>query len=371
MEIKEQLDALDKNIDGIKTSVETLEEKSVANASAISELSVALKNVGSNLQPKETKSFNQVLTENIKETFDAIKTLKKGQTVGFDMKAVGDMTFANNFSTADTTVAQVRPGIVALPNRKVHIRSLLPIGTLGKSTFDFVRETGGEGNIATVTEGASKPQFDIDFEEASAPAQYIAGWVRISTKMLDDVDSLSSFLNMRLLEKYLNVEDAQLLNGPGTGSNLLGLITAATAASGSATVDVEQIMDAITQLESSEYTANGVLLHPTDYNNIAKTKAAGSGEYDLPGIVQMLNGQLFIYGVPVYKSTAIAADTFLVGDWAMGAQILSREAPRVEFFNQDGTNVRENKITVRVEGRIAFPIYYAGAFVKGDFNNIA
>jgi hypothetical protein len=37
-------------------------------------------------------------------------------------------------------------------------------------------------------------------------------------------------------------------------------------------------------------------------------------------------------------------------------------------FEEDGTNVRENKITVRVEGRIALPIYYTDAFVTGSLN---
>ncbi len=46
-----------------------------------------------------------------------------------------------------------------------------------------------------------------------APAQYIAGFVRISRQMLDDVPAMTSFLQARLLEKYLLAEDAQLLNG--------------------------------------------------------------------------------------------------------------------------------------------------------------
>jgi hypothetical protein len=37
----------------------------------------------------------------------------------------------------------------------------------------------------------------------------------------------------------------------------------------------------------------------------------------------------------------------------------------VEFFEQDSTNVRNDKITVRIEGRVALPIFYTGAFITG------
>ena len=60
--------------------------------------------------------------------------------------------------------------------------------------------------------------------------------------------------------------------------------------------------------------------------------------------------------------------SYLVGDWSKGAQLFVRENPIVRFFEEDGTNVRENKITVRVEGRIALPIYYTDAFVTGSLN---
>jgi HK97 family phage major capsid protein len=322
-------------------------------------------------QDLQKKSVNDLILDGITENFSDIQKVSKGNKFSMELKAVADMTFSNNFPTADTTVADVRPGIIQLPSRRLHVRSLLTGGSMSKSTFDFMKESGGEGDLATVAEGAAKSQFDIDFTEASVPAQYIAGFLVMSKKMLDDVEGMRSFLNFRLVEKYLNAEDAQILSGNGTSPNLRGLLTAATSATSTATADIEQLMDAITQLETTEYYANGILLNPVDYNNIAKNKASGSGEYDLPSVVQMINGQLFVYGVPVYKSNAIAADTFLVGDWVNGAQLLTREAPRVEFFEQDSTNVRSNKITVRIEGRVALPIYHDGAFVKGDFGNIA
>ena len=73
-----------------------------------------------------------------------------------------------------------------------------------------------------------------------------------------------------------------------------------------------------------------------------------------------------IAGVPVVWTTAQAEDTYTVGDFTHGSSLLFRESPRVEFFNQDGTNVRENKITIRIEERVAFAVYES-MYAQGTF----
>ena len=73
----------------------------------------------------------------------------------------------------------------------------------------------------------------------------------------------------------------------------------------------------------------------------------------------------------MFRSTAVTVDKYIVGDWVMGANLLTREAPRVEFFYEDGTNVTTNKVTVRVEERVALPIYGSNYFIYGDFGNVS
>ena len=96
--------------------------------------------------------------------------------------------------------------------------------------------------------------------------------------------------------------------------------------------------------------------------------ATTGGEFTLPDpMVTITNGQVFLAGVPVFKSTAIAANNFIVGDWVMGANLITREPVRVEFFYEDSTNVRQNNVTVRVEERVALPIYGNNYFIAGEF----
>ena len=178
---------------------------------------------------------------------------------------------------------------------------------------------------------------------------------------------MTSFLQSRLLEKYLLAEDSQLLSGNGSAPNLQGILGVASAATGAATVDVEQLVEAIAQIDTANYSANGILINPTDWASIVNTKNTNAA-YSLPAsTVVTTDGNLSIAGIPVFRSTAISANTFLVGDWAMGAQIMQNKGIAVQFSEMDSDNFQKNMITVRVEARIAFPIYYAGAYVTGTF----
>lgn len=337
---------------------------------------------GKTLTPAEQRTFDGLMGEAIEKEWAEISKFqnkRKGASFKLDIaggvltKAPGTMTIANNVVDGAFAFNTVIPGIQALPNRRVHMRDIVPLGTMSKSTVSFIRETGGEGDLApwaVTTPDTDKPQIDRDFEEITVTAEYIAGWLRISRKMLDDMDALRSYLQMRLMEMYLKVEDNQILNGNGTSPQLEGILTVAQAAEVTTGANIERLVWAISQLESDDYYANGIVLHPAAYYSIALNKATGSGEYDWPGIVVIQGGQLFVAGIPVFKTTAIARDTYIVGDWTLGAQLFIREQPTVEFFDQDRDNVIKNLITVRIEGRVALAIYRPEAFVTGTFEGI-
>lgn len=326
------------------------------------------------LTPTEQLRFVDLLGKAVEDNWSEIEKFKnrsKGKVFRFEVKAPGDMGIPTNVTNPGAYFTTVQVGIRALPNRKVHMRDIIPLGTMTSSSVTYMRETGGEGTLANVLENGEKPQFDLDFEEVTATAEYIAGWLRVSRKMLDDMAAFRSYLQMRLMEMYLKAEDSQILNGTGVSPQLEGLLTVASAAIVTTGPNVERLVQAIAQLESTDYTATGIVLHPAAYYNIALNKATGSGEYDLPNpLIVIQNGQLFVAGVPVYKTTAIALDVYLVGDFDMGCQLFIREQPVVEFFDQDANNVTTNKITVRIEGRVALAIYRAEAFVTGTFTGI-
>lgn len=320
----------------------------------------------------EGKSFNEAFAIATKENADKISNLKKGDNLMIELK---DMTFGNAFTTAGASVTYVKPGIIELPKRKLHLRELLQGGGMGnKSTFDYVKEITGTGSIANAAEGATKSQFGLKLQEASVYAEWIAGFLKISRNMLDDVEGMTTFLQSRLPELLLRQEDTQILNGSGVRPNLLGIQSVGNYTAGAAAVTnrAETLINAIAQLENLDREANGILISISDWYTLWLYKAATSGEYTLPvNLIEKVGNQMYVAGVPVYRSTAQTFSDYLVGDWVMGANLVTREPARVEFFVEDGTNVQSNQVTVRIEERVALPVYGNDYFIFGNFDVIS
>jgi len=285
-----------------------------------------------------------------------------------DIKVVGDMTTGN--VTGSRYGSIFAPNIIQQPYRKVHVRDFLTISPAGPgNTYTFMREGTGEGDISPTAETSTKPQFDMDLIEDSVNFETIAGYLRVTRKAMNNIPGFISWLQRRLPEKLMRVEDTQLLYGNGATPNLKGISHADNhvAETSTATVLAERIIDAISQLEdSNERYATAVILRPKEYYGFFKNKAAGSGEYDLPRNFTFVNGVLYVSGIAVIPTTAVVDGDFFVGDWVDGAQLLVQEGMRLEFFEQDGTNVRENKVTVRIEESVAFPVFGESFFIKGE-----
>ena len=358
----------------VKTvSVQVTEVKEYAEKLQNHVDSLEMKLNGSAVQNAEKKSFNDVLADAINENEDNYQKFlrKEKKSFAIELKAVGDMSTAN--VTGGSRYGQIfDPNIRQNPNRKVHMSQVLRGGSIGAgNTYTFMRENGnGEGAIAPAAEGALKSQFDLDLVEATVNIETIAGWLRVTRKAMNNIPGFVSFLQARLPEKFQRALDAQILYGDGTTPNLKGILTSGNFVASTAVASqklIDKLIDDVATLgDKYERDATGILLRPIDYYGFFKNKASGSGQYDLPEGVTFVNGQLYLFGIPVYASTAITAPDYVVGDFNMGAQLLTQEGMRIEFFEQDGTNVRENKVTVRIEGNYALPVYGPDFFIKGS-----
>jgi HK97 family phage major capsid protein len=384
--VDSKVKAVKEELDTLITEAKSAADKAFVKADEVDKRIVASQNVGGG--QGKAKSFNQVLAEAIEAKTDELIKFEKKESKrfelelkGFDQKAVADVS-VGNITGGSVWGGAYRPDIVMAPNRKTHIRSLLGVTPAGPGTdYYFMRENGaGEGSIAPTSEKGSaaattqatglKPQFDIDLAEASVKFETIAGFMVTSRKALNNIKGFTGFLQKRIPEKLLNAEDAQILYGNGTSPNIKGILTAGNYVAGSAagaTVLAEKIINDLSLLEDTyERNANGIVMRPADYYSFFKNKAAGSGEYDLPEGFVFVNGVLYCLGIPVVKTTALTANDYVLGDFDFGADLLVQESIRLEFFEQDGTNVRTNQITIRVEETIALPVYGSDYFVKGS-----
>ena len=384
-ELKGQLDGISKSIDAkIEKSNSDVVNNVVEKANEIvkSEVSGMATKLNERLDAMEVankKQFNSqkkvTFKSALQEALDngAVEGIAKGnsRSASFELKA--DMTIGADF-TGEVIPADRVPGYKFDPTRPVHVRQLLATGSTQSDVVRYVKESGYSNGAAATAEGTTLGQSDFDMTAADANVRKIGTYFRISEEMLADTPQLTSYLSARAPEKLLEVEDAQILSGDGTGANLSGIITDAAdfdvSASGAFYQSVESanefdvIVAALNQLSLLNYSADCIMLNPTDFNKILLLKDS-TNKYLKD---QVYNGlQPSFSGVKVIQNTAIAAGTFLIGNFGIGTQLWVRQGVNVEFFREDGTNVRDGFVTVRVSERVALTNYLPNAFVNGSF----
>ena len=323
-------------------------------------------------EAKQDVSFKGALTNAIND--GAIEAIAKGnaRSASFEVKA--DMTVAADF-TGEVIPADRVAGYKFDPTRSTHVRNLIPQGSTSSDVVRFVKESGYSNGAATAAEGATLAQSDFDMTASDANVRKIGTYFRISEEMLADTPQLTSYLSARAPEKLLSVEDTQILSGNGTAPNLSGIITDAadfdTTSGGAFYQSVESanefdvLVATLNQLALSEYQADYIMLNPTDFHKILLLKDSNNS-YLKDQVYAGL--QPAFMGVPVVINTAITAGTFLAGNFGVGTQLWVRDNVGVEFFREDGTNVRDGFVTVRVSERIALTNYLPNAFVNGTFS---
>ncbi len=325
-------------------------------------------------KPEGRKSVGQQVTDS-----EEFKSFLKGGGKGrmsLQVKAIiSSLTTDADGSAGDLIVPMRQPGVIGLPQRKMTIRDLLTPGRTAANAIQYVKETGFTNNAATVTEtaGTAKAQSDIKFDLVTSAVTTIAHWVLATKQILDDVPMLQSYIDGRLRYGLSYAEELQLLTGGGTGTDLNGIYTQATAyvqpiapsAAGMMT-KIDVIRLAILQAFLAEYPANGIVMHPSDWADIELTKT-DDGAYLF---ANPQNGsEPRLWRLPVVETQAMTVDKFMTGAFQLGAQIFDREDANVEISTEDSDNFRKNLVTIRAEERLALAVYRPEAFVKGDFSD--
>lgn len=300
------------------------------------------------------------------------QTRPKGRCI-IEVKDITSLT-TDAAGSVGALVQPDRASAPPLPQRRLTIRALLAPGNTGSSSVEYDREKGFTNNAAPVAEGAAKPQSEIQYEEATATVRTIAHWMRTSVQILQDATALRSIIDQRLRYGLAYVEETQLLTGSGSGQNLEGLITAATAYSASFTPDgganlIDSIRLGMLQVALAEYAPNGVVLNPIDWAYM-ETMKDGNGQYIL-GNPKGDPMAARLWGLPVVPTLAMTEDKFLVGAFDLAAQIFDRQDATVEVSTEDQDNFIKNKVTIRAEERLTLAIYRPEALIYGDLGRVA
>lgn len=295
-----------------------------------------------------------------------------GKRMGVDVKAIVSSVTTDTLGAAGDLIVPQRVGMVEPVTRRLTVRDLLTPGRTSQNAIQYPVETGFVNSAATVSEvlGNLKPQSDIKFDIRTVSVTTIAHWLLATRQIMDDVPMLESYIDGRLRYGLGYVEENQLLNGGGTGTDLNGIYTQATPfaagsvvlGSGATSIDVLRI--AMLQGALAELPATGHVLNPIDWAMIEVVKDSAGG-YIIGNPVGQLAPTL--WGLPVVATQAMAAGAFLTGAFRLGAQIFDRMDARVEISTEDSDNFRRNLVTILAEERLALAVYRPEAFIKGTF----
>ena len=260
------------------------------------------------------------------------------------------------------------PGIVEPVNRRMTIRALLPSIPVTSGSVQYTQETGYTNAAATVSETLQKPFSDLTFVIKTAPIAVIAHLLKLSLQVLQDTPLLYNYIDRRMRYGLEYATELQLLKGSGVGSNVQGLMTAATAFSGStAGTKIDVLRRAITQLESTEYTASGIILNPVDWEAIELLKNT-LGDYIVDGVSEPVGPDPdALWSLPIVSTNAMTAGNFLVADFQQSALLLDRMQAMLLIANENADDFEKNLCTARCEQRLGLAILRPGGLIKGTF----
>lgn len=274
----------------------------------------------------------------------------------------------------DTTIiTAVRPRLV--------IADLLGSGTLSGNAISYFVESALEGAYTTVAEGAAKPQIHVvDPTTVTDVLKKIAGFIKFTDEMTEDLDFYVSEINQRLMYELGRFEEQQVLAGNGTGTNVLGLLNRSgiqTETAADNTDNADAIFRAMTKiLVNSGLDPDGVVINPTDYQNLRLRRDAND-QYFGGGYFQGQygNGSVMstppLWGLSTVVTPAIAAGTVLVGAYKQAATLYRKGGVRVESTNSHASDFTSNLVTTRAEERVALALRQPLGMCKVTISNTA
>lgn len=316
------------------------------------------------------ENLSSLLAEKAEE-FKAMKD-KSGASVQIQLKAVGTMALSTNV-TGQVPQAEREAGITRIVTRNPFILQLVNVGAIMSNVWEWVEQKNREGGSAMTAEGAKKSQADFDLVVASANVKKVTAFIKVTKEMLDDVALMRSEIDQELTELINLKIDEQLLSGGGTGNDLTGITTNATAWSAGAfalaiptPTKWDVLRTALNQVRVNLFEPNYIVMHPTDVTSMELSKDS-TGQYIMPPFTSV-DGTI-VSGVRVVANTGVTIDKFLVGDFTKsGVRFKEGLTINVGYENDDFT---KNLVTILAEARLVHRVKsnHYGAFVYGDFSD--
>lgn len=332
---------------------------------------------GGHAKPGKVKSVGEQFIESLqykellKRGFQGNWTSGNVDIKSINLKALTEGTSGSpGGGYAFVQTPTVLPGIVDIRLMALTVADLFPGGTTSSPLLRYLVETAIVNAAAATAEGALKPESSLTFDKVDEVLHKITTFLEVTDEMLEDYEQIRSYLDARLELFVKHQEEAQLLNGDGTGANMVGLLNRAglatsivkgTSPSVSGDNDMDAIYRQITQIRTTAFLEpDNIVIDPLGWQNIVLTKSS-QGVYYAGGPF-LDSGNPMLWGKRVVPTPRMASLTALVGAFALGGQVFRKGGLTVEASNSHKDNFQRNETAIRAEERALLAVYRPGAF---------
>lgn len=285
-------------------------------------------------------------------------------------------------STSDTPSAGIFRPVgtpfllpAAVDRRRLFVRDVISTGTTTLASVPYIRELSprtNESGATSVAEGTAKPEVQMQWVQADAPARKIAAWIPATTEVLADAPTLRSYIDARLGYMLLLREEEQVLNGSGTAPDIKGIRQTSGLQTYAAPAgdNLAGIGGAIPKIELVDGEPDAVAINPTDYWNALLRRAGGGTTGDNHFDVDPLKdpSMYMPWGLAAIKTRSMPAGKGLVGAYRIGAQLLDREETVIRVGDQHLDYFTNNKVVILAEERVCFLDHRPDFFVEVTFS---
>lgn len=248
--------------------------------------------------------------------------------------------------------------------RRPVVADLIPQSTTKQNAIVYMEETTTTNNAATVAEGADKPESALAFTERTASVRKLATVLPVTDELMEDEPAMRGYVEQRLRLFLALAEEVQLVSGDGVAPNLTGLMNASGVQSQAKGADPvpDAIYKGMVLIQTNSFLdPTGVIIHPLDWQDVRLLRTA-DGIYIWGSPSEA--GPERIWGLPVVKTTAATQNTAIVAAFDTAMQIFRRNEVAFAVSDQHSDFFTKNKLMLRVEERLAFPIYRGSAICK-------
>jgi hypothetical protein len=290
-----------------------------------------------------TNSAGETLASN-----ELTATLTANQKQPINWTAV---TGANGYRLYRGTAAGAENVLVAVISSGATV-TYTDLGAAG--TNASVPTVDRTASAATVHAGAQMPETSLTTVATILTAKKLGIFTTVVDELLADFPTFSQYTEVELQRQITDAENWQILNGDGTGDNLLGLLSVTgtlSRAKGATDTALDVLEQGITDLRNgpSFCEPDALLIHPSTWSAIRRTKNT-LGNYVLgdPGQSTVSD----VWGIPVLQTTQITPGVAVLGNLELATQAFIREGVTLAMTNSADADFTGGKVKIRATERL-------------------